>query len=345
MAIAPLFGPRTVRYMTNETRNTKSPLSAPERFDHLGDFDLADAARSVLPATNTCSKSVLAELTILEGRLSKLFASNEPRAAVDRFLSEVDGWEDRLDRYAVLHILDLAFGSTPKETRWPDWVPCDPNQSKRPLRPLELALVRLIARSDIPTKASLKGKTKVAKCSHVDRVVLVAAAMAGADSGELAYILPSAPEVIAGRVTGNIDLPGGRRSPNASTDDSAPQVPGPTSARPRTATLPAWTLQAVEARLVVAANYPQAPLLYTGQSTSIEKIQSSLLMNLSSTLKLAGLGGDKSVSPLSIRNGAARERYDETGSIEVVAAMLGYGDLNLTQRHIGLRKGLVKRIR
>ncbi len=312
--------------MTTHTSTAKNPRSAPERFAHLGGFDLTEVAGKVLPYTGTHPDHVLAELTVHVGRLDDLFSQVESHQAVDRYLAEAGEWEERLDRYAVLHTMDLAVGSKAQPTRWPGWVPSDPNLSKRPLRPLELALSSLIARSSI------------------GRTVLVAVAMAGADSVELAAILPSALSVHERRITGEIALPGGRpRAPDGL--NSAPRRPGPTPPRYRMAALPSWSLPAVQERLDGASFYADVPLLYTGRSTSPEKIQSSLLMNLNAILRMAGLSGDPTVSPLSIRNGAALARYRETGNIEEVDTMLGYGDLNLTQRHIGLRPGLVKRKR
>ena len=154
----------------------------------------------------------------------------------------------------------------------------DANLSKRPLRPLELGLVRLLARVSTARSA------------------LVATAMAGADSGELAIIRPDAPHVVDGLLTGEIDLPGGEHG--ESDGNGAPRRhPGPTRPYRRTVHLPAWAHTAVTARLEATAGGPDALLIYSGLSQSPSKIESSLLMNLNATLKLAGLAGDRSVSP------------------------------------------------
>ena len=312
--------------MTTQPNNTAHPLDATDRFAHLGEFDLVRVTTDAIRCTATHSDEALGALLSHLNRLAELLKARQGHQAIDGFLSEVDDWDSQLDRYAALHTADLAVGCKPQPTRWPGWVAADANLSKRPLRPLELALVRLLARTSTA------------------RAALVATAMAGADSGELAIIRPDAPHVVDGLLAGEIDLPGGEHGESDGND--APRGrPGPTRPYRRTVHLPAWAHTAITARLEATAGGPDALLLYSGSSQSPSKIESSLLMNLNATLKLAGLAGDRSVSPLSIRNGAARERYDETGSIEAVAAMLGYEDLNLTQRHIGKRPGLVKRIR
>jgi len=304
--------------MTTHTSNPKTPLSVTERFALLQSYDVSTIVETSFASNGMHGDAVLAVLGRHTERLQALFGAQEGHRAIDTFLAEADEWQERLERYATLHTLDAAIGNKPQTTLWPGWAPKDPNCSKRPLLPIELALVRLIARNG-------------------DRGPLLATSMSGADSSELATILPGAVHLSASGTSGEIELPG-RLHEGA-------RCPGPTAAAPRRARLPRWALPAITERLEVAKDTPDHPFLYKGSATVPHKIRSSLLMGLRAVMRDAGLGGDPTISPLSIRNGAALERYQETGSIEEVADMLGYRDLNLTQRQIGMREGLVKRKR
>jgi hypothetical protein len=85
-------------------------------------------------------------------------------------------------------------------------------------------------------------------------------------------------------------------------------------------------------------------LLYTGNSTVPNKIQSSILMTVNKVLEDAGLAGDPPVKPQSVRNGAARRAYND-GGIEAAAGLLGIRDLNGVAREIGVRPHLPQRQR
>ena len=96
--------------MTTQPNNTTHPLDATDRFAHLGEFDLVRVTTDALRCTATHSDEALEVLLTHLNRLAGLLDAHECHQAIDRFLSEVDDWESRLDRYAVLHTADLAVG-------------------------------------------------------------------------------------------------------------------------------------------------------------------------------------------------------------------------------------------
>jgi hypothetical protein len=60
-------------------------------------------------------------------------------------------------------------------------------------------------------------------------------------------------------------------------------------------------------------------------------------MRLRKVLTVAGLGGDPTVKPLSIRNTFGRDHHDRTGDLLGTAALFGHEDLMSVAREIGLR--------
>lgn len=287
-----------------------SPTSAAfDRFSHLHAHDLGGLVSDVLPYALTPSDSVVAHLGRLADELAASFLRFGPTpVAIDRFLAVATAWEDRLDRRAALHLFELLPGGDPHPSSWPEWLPPRTRTLKvRPLRPLELALVGLVARRD------------------PRQLAVVGAVAAGCDSGELALIYPRHVE---------LDEAGG---PSAFAFPGEPSAArGPTPVVPRSAPIPDWAVPAIRQRLDPTLRDQDQPLLYDGQSEDVGKIQSSILMTVRKVLRLAGLAGDPSVAPRSIRLGAALERWHATGSIESAAGMLGLADLGKVQRQLGV---------
>lgn len=117
---------------------------------------------------------------------------------------------------------------------------------------------------------------------------------------------------------------------------------GYTMAAPRTLEIGDWASGKFET--LSKATSPEDLLLYAGSATTPAKIQSSILMNVTSTLNYAGFGADPTVRPLSIRNTAGRRAYEE-GGLEAAAALLGHDDYNAVAQKIGLRGRKAVRLR
>lgn len=94
--------------------------------------------------------------------------------AVDRWLAQAQTWDDRLDRRATVATLERLSGFRPTPLDWPGWQPPKDTPRKRLLRPLELGLLRLHART-----------------YDLQRVATVALLEAGATSGELPLVTPA----------------------------------------------------------------------------------------------------------------------------------------------------------
>ena len=283
--------------------------AASDRFSHLHAHDLRGLVTDVVPHTCMASDSVVDQMGRLADELAEWFERYGPTpVAIDRFLAGAPAWEDRLDRWAVLHLFELLPGGDPHPSPWPEWLrPSTKTLKVRPLRPLELALVGLVARGD------------------VRQLAVVGAVMAGCDSGELAHLyschveLDEAGEPIA------FALPG-----------EPPTRCGPTPVVPRSAPIHEWAVPAIRQRLDPALRDQGRPLLYDGRSEDPHKVQSTILMTVGKVLRLSGLAGDPSVAPRSVRLGAALERWHTTGSIESAAGLLGLTDLGKVQRQLGL---------
>jgi hypothetical protein len=109
---------------------------------------------------------------------------------------------------------------------------------------------------------------------------------------------------------------------------------GYTAAKPRRLDVPSWAVPRFK-ELMVNTGDDQL-LLYGGSSNNQGKIQSSILMTVGKVLGAAGLSGDPTAKPQSIRNTAARKLFDHEG-LEAAAHLLGHDDFTVVAEKIGLR--------
>lgn len=273
------------------------------RFAELAETTSLDQVHR-LERTGTHSPHAVVDLAGFAEELAGLFASNYPARAVELFLAADESFEGRCDRWSALHTFELMTGAKPRISPWPGWRPDNPDLRSRHLRPLEIGFVRLLA---------VKRMQVAATIGFCD---------AGVGPGELAGIL----------------------NRHICFDDGAPvAVELPKAKTPRTVAIPTWCRRAITH--MHFANDPDASLLYTGTATRPDKIQSCLLMRINWALHRAGLwepNPDKQdplaklVKPISVRNGAGRERYDAGEGIEAIAGQWGLPNLTITQRHLGL---------
>src|SRR5207245_623748 len=112
-------------------------------------------------------------------------------------------------------------------------------------------------------------------------------------------------------------------------------APGvPTRLSGRWLNLLPWAVGALERRIdVVGPADPSTPLAYEGTAP---QSAAAVSMGLRTILNRAGLAGDSTVQPKSIRAWGGRRLYDECGDIEEVAHRLGLDSLNGARRLIGL---------
>lgn len=139
--------------------------------------------------------------------------------AVSRFLDEATGRPERLERRAALRTLELLSGLVVAPLVWPVWAGSidDPHRRKRPLLPLEMGLVRLVAMQHDEWAAVVA----VAELPARSCELLVPAANFAVDNGGIA-----------------VHLPGGRW------------------VRPRTRRLPAWAVAATTRLVGARPNAP-----------------------------------------------------------------------------------------
>lgn len=277
------------------------------RWELWAEDGLPTSIEQRLLAAGTHAADVATAVAQVADELTGLMERHHPVAAVDRFLSGVDSWEDRCDRWATLRTLERLSQLPVAAPAWPGWVPPDPHARRRPLTAIEMALVR--------------------HCSMVrtGRAAVVGALDSGAASGELTAINRTAV------ILGANGTPTGLRAAGTRRDTKS----GYPEAAPRTLDLPAWC-RPTYTRLL-AGPTGDRPLAYGGRSDDQQKIQSCLLMDVGAALKDAGLAGDPTVKPLSIRNTYGRAVHDAGGGIEGAAAALGHDDLMSVAREIGIR--------
>lgn len=108
---------------------------------------------------------------------------------------------------------------------------------------------------------------------------------------------------------------------------------GPAAAAPRSVQLAAWCRPAFTELAAIAGD--ERPVLHPCGSVRANKAQSNLLTIVGTVFQHAGLEGDDTVKPLSIRNTYGRAVYDAHG-IEAAAAALGLSDLMSVAREIGV---------
>lgn len=263
------------------------------------DEGLPEGMGDRLAAAGLADAAATREVDRLAGDLDARLARQPAELAVDGFLAAGDGWADRLDRRAVLRIGEVLSMLPVAALSWPGWAHPDPHARRRPLRPVELTLVRLVARR-----------------GRLLRGLAVAVAEAGAASGELA-LLRVADAAVDADGKAWLALPGCRR------------------ARPRRRPLPGWARPLLQGRQETVDGDQARLLLYDGASSDDGRIQSAVLMQLGAALGDAGLTGDPSVAPLSLRNTTGRAIH-ETSGIEAAADALGAARLDPLRAELGL---------
>lgn len=276
------------------------------RWDAWSDDGLPPYISQRLLATGVYGPSTVATVAGLADELEVRLAQCAAFKAVDGLLAAGSTWEDRCDRRAVVRILERLAQLKVPSLPWPGWLPPDPNARRRILTDVERSLVR--------------------HCSlaTTGRSAVVGALDSGAASGELALLLRSAVALDEAGSAVALDLAGTQRDVKSGYPEAAP----------RRRELALWSRPAFTSLLTGRTG--DRPLLYGGHATDLGKIQSSLLMTVGAVLADAGLAGDPTVKPLSIRNSFGRAFYDLGRGIEATAAVLGHHDLMSVTREIGI---------
>ena len=299
--------------MTTTTKPNKSVSDPALRWISWGEDGLPFNARQRLAQTGTFAASALDAFGTYVEELEELLERRSPRGAVDAFLASNDAWGERVNRFATVRTLErLSQMKVPALAR-PQWALPQAHMRRRPLTELEIGTVRYY---------SLRNGLHAASVGAFD---------AGALSGELPGLFTSGVHFDANLAT-RIEVGGTERAIAC----------GYPVAAPRTLEVPAWCQVAIS-ELATSIDATR-PLLYGGSKTDPADIESAILMNISNVLKDAGLRGDPSVKPLSIRNTAGR-RARELGGIEAAAKLLGHDDLMSVAREIGVRPHTPVRVR
>ena len=267
-----------------------------------------------LRAIGTYSEAAITRVTSLAGELETLLERYEPTRAIDRFLAGSGEWNERLERWASLHVLERLSQLTGTGLKRPSWQPPSTTLRRRVLFDVEIGLVR---------HSSLDSVVRCASVGSLDM---------GLASGELNRFCERAILWDGSQLATAVSAPGTERASAFGYPVAAPrQLPVPNWARPSISQL--------------ATGAPSdSLLLYGGRSTDPDKIQSSILMVVRKALVRAGLGDDPTITPLSIRNTAGRHVYDAHG-LEAAAAFLGHDDLMSVAREIGVREHRPTRMR
>jgi hypothetical protein len=240
-----------------------------------------------LSALSTHSQADADQLDHLAEELDHLLAQRPVAVAIDRFLIAGDSFGQHCDRFTALRTFELIAGLPGRGVQWPGWQPAPGLSAKRPLRDLELGLIRYRA------------------LLHSDQLAAITATReAMATSGELASV-----------ETNDFD-----RSVDGLVDRV--KLRGVGRARPRTNPIPVWARAAVTRWIDRPKHRDLAtPVLYTGTSGSQTSIESALSMRLKNLLDDCGLHDSYGVSPESIRLGAARQLQECAGLDAVVQAV------------------------
>lgn len=314
VAIARAWVSPTVTGMTNTTTtSTTGPNDPTSRWQSWHDTGLPTNLGQRLHAVGTYSDAAIKKVEVLAEELDNTLERFSPTGAIDRFLAAPTEWEERIDRWATLGVLERLSqipGSRPARPAWSSPTVL----RRRPLSEVEIGLVRHSALGSIAATSS------------------VGSLDAGLVSGELAKLTSSLVAFDGSAQASGIRAPGTQRESSY----------GYPMAGARVLEVPPWA-RASLTRLCAETD-PEAPLLYGGRSRDAGKIQSSILMVVRKVLIRAGLGNDESVTPLSIRNTSARRVYDAHG-LEAAAHFLGHHDLMSVAREIGIREHLPARRR
>ncbi len=108
---------------------------------------------------------------------------------------------------------------------------------------------------------------------------------------------------------------------------------GSAKTEPRIATLTDWGTQVLARRLDLVGPTDRS-LTYEGKGSAVS-MQASSSMAIARILNEAGLRGDLSVKPESVRAWAGHRIWVETGRIESAATALGCRSLDTTARIVG----------
>lgn len=233
---------------------------------------------------------------------NRFWSGQDPVRAVEGFLADFDDVVGYRDRYATIRLFEKVSGMSVRALQRSQ--PLTKGQIRRPLTPLEMTLLR--------------------RCStaSLQKVGLIGVCEAGAGSGELHPIVGTDITLdSSGRGT-HLDARGTDR----------PTKSGYPVCMPRRLQIPVWCQEVIGGSAKVM---PNSPLLYGGNAEDETDRQSAVLMVVKSVFDDAGLGQDKTVAPLSIRNTTAK-RVNETAGLQAAAALLGIGNFQFVAYEIEL---------
>lgn len=284
-----------------------------QRWEHWTKDEYPRRIEQRLRSVGTFSEGAVERICELSDELERLLNVSPALRAIDFFLSRATTHAHRLDRYSAIRALEVLDQIKGNPIPWPGWLPENANLRERVLRDIEIGVVRLVA---------LKSALKTGPVAVLD---------AGGISGELG-LLHGADLASRGSAGFTVSAPGTLRQERF----------GYTMAFPRTLQIGKWASGKFET--LSEATSPEDLLLYAGSATKQERIQSSILMNVTSTLSYAGIGADPTVRPLSIRNTAGLRAYEE-GGLEAAATLLGHDDYNSVAQKIGLQARKPVRVR
>ncbi len=113
------------------------------------------------------------------------------------------------------------------------------------------------------------------------------------------------------------------------------KLPGTSRVAARTVEIAAWAIGPLTR---LCETRPHGPLLYTGGSANLKHQQCSVLMSVRKTYGYAGLNGDRTAKPDSLRNAGARATYEAaaTGKLAAAGHTLGIHDTTRVAQRIGL---------
>jgi len=300
--------------MTINHTNNELNIDLTIRWQTWGEEGLPADFERRLQLIGTFSMEALARLVELSGELERNLERRAPRGAVDHFMAASIDWVDYLDRMATVRTLEYLGQPRMKPVSWLRRTSPDAHSRRRILTGIEDGLVCF---------SSLSSWRRTGPVGALD---------SGMASGELGLLSTSG---VLRDDSGTVTHLQGAGTMRATTC-------GYPAAVPRTMQIARWA-QSSFTELVSHAQ-PDELLLYGGTSEEPTKIQSLILMNVGKALATAGLAGDPTVTPLSIRNTAARRIHDSSG-LEAASAFLGHKDFDSVAREIGIRPHLAKRSR
>lgn len=225
-----------------------------------------------------------------------LLKRHDAGVAIELFLSEDAAWASQLERLATLRCLELLDGLNGPPLPFPGLAPSgeDVHLRYRVLNPVESANLRLASRSNTQRQALLGFMEETAT------------------SGEIAGTTTDAIELGAGG-TAQALLPGVRSSGGIAVADRVIKLSG-VGANAVSTLL----------RRHGAAGRPATShwLVNSRQGIGSQKLADAIGMVATALMREAGLKGDPTVAPMSIRNTAGRRIY-AAGGLEAAALRMG----------------------